>query len=142
MTLTETTVGPAKNSTQWLRQYVGRCIGLETLAWRVVSVLRCLPKRVLDDFLEDPRFRLAMDDYQPGRGRRVWIASPGAGNNGSRCVVLKARLGDCPEDFAHYVIAHELAHAYLRNGGWESITDPERAADSLAGTWGFSRPVT
>lgn len=142
MTSTESTVGHANNSTQRLRQYVGRSIGLPTLARRVVSVLQGLPKRVLDDFLEDSRFRLAMDDFAPETGRRVWIASPGAGKNGSRCVVLKARLGDCPEDFAHYVIAHELAHAYLRNGGWESITDPERAADSLAGTWGFSRPVT
>ena len=140
--MTESTVGHTKDSTQWLRQYVDRCIGLENLARRVVSVLQRLPKRVLDDFLKDRRFRLAMDDYEPERGRRVWIASPGAGKNGSRCVVLKATLADCPEDFAYYVIAHELAHAYLRNGGWHSITDPERAADSLAGTWGFRRPAT
>jgi Zn-dependent peptidase ImmA (M78 family) len=39
-----------------------------------------------------------------------------------------------------YVIAHELAHAHLRNGGrWEG-DDPERAADALAAEWGFTRP--
>lgn len=140
--MTDSKDGHTENSTQRLRQFVGRSIGLQTLAQRVVSVLRRLPKRVLDDFLDDPRFRLAMDDFAPETGRRVWIASPGAGTSGSRCVVLKATLADCPEEFAHYVIAHELAHAYLRNGGWNSITDPERAADSLAGAWGFCRPAT
>jgi hypothetical protein len=55
-------------------------------------------------------------------------------------VILKPRLADCPEDFAHYVIAHEMAHAYLRNGGWGTIEDPELAADTLAATWGFGRP--
>ena len=71
----------------------------------------------------------------------MWLTCPGTGGNGSRCVVLKRRLADCPEAFAHYVIAHELAHAYLRNGGWEEIDDPEAAADAVAASWGFPKPV-
>jgi len=56
-------------------------------------------------------------------------------------VVLKPRLSMCEEAFAHYVIAHEFAHAYLRNGPWGNIFDPEDAADALAASWGFPRPV-
>jgi hypothetical protein len=59
---------------------------------------------------------------------------------GSRSVVLRRRLAECAEDFAHYVIAHELAHAHLWNGGWGEISDPEDAADALAASWGFARP--
>jgi hypothetical protein len=51
------------------------------------------------------------------------------------------RLSVCEEAFAHYVIAHEFAHAYLRNGPWGNIFDPEDAADALAASWGFPRPV-
>jgi len=85
---------------------------------------------------------MTLDDFVPGKGRTVWMACPGPGGKGSRSVVLKPRLADCPEAFAHYVIAHELAHAYLHNGGWGEIDDPEAAADALAASWGFSKPVT
>ena len=85
---------------------------------------------------------MTLDDFVPGKGRTVWMACPGPGGNGSRSVVLKPRLADCPEAFAHYVIAHELAHAYLHNGGWGEIDDPEAAADAMAASWGFSKPVT
>ena len=70
------------------------------------------------------------------------MACPGPGGSGSRSVVLKPRLAVCPEAFAHSVIAHELAHAYLHNGGWGEIDDPEAAADAMAASWGFSKPVT
>ena len=85
---------------------------------------------------------MALDDFVPGKGRTVWMACPGPDGSGSRSVVLKPRLADCPEAFAHYVIAHELAHAYLHNGGWGEIDDPEAAADAMAASWGFSKPVT
>jgi hypothetical protein len=124
---------------QDLRQYVDRSVGPGALSMRVVAMMERLPEAVLFDFLKDPCFRLAVDDYVPGRGRSVWMACPMPGN-GSRCVILKPLLADCPEDFAHYVIAHELAHAYLRNGGWGVLDDPEIAADALATHWGFSRP--
>lgn len=114
--------------------------GFASLHDRLLVVLRALPPEVQIDLLEDPRFRIALDDFVPGEGRTVWLASPAPAGNGSRCVVLKPRLADCPERFAHYIIAHELAHAYLRNGGWNDIVDPEIAADTLASIWGFPNP--
>lgn len=123
-----------------LQRYIERSVGKDPLVPRIAAVLKRLPRAVLEDLLEDSRFRLRMDDFVPGAGRTVWMASPDAGGNGSRCVVLRPSLATCSEDFAHYVIAHELAHAYLRNGGGESIKDPEQAADALAGVWGFARP--
>jgi len=57
-----------------------------------------------------------------------------------RSVVLKRTLRYRPEEFVRYVIAHELAHAHLRNGGRSPGEDPEVAADSLAEAWGFPRP--
>lgn len=115
---------------------------LEPLRERVRVVLGALPREVRRDLLEDPRFRMTLDDLVPGEGRTVWLACPGPSGNGSRCVVLKPRLADCAKLFAHYVIAHELAHAYLHNGGWGEIDDPEAAADAVAANWGFPKPVT
>lgn len=100
-------------------------------------VLLDLPNEVCEDFLNDEFFEVALDDYVPGRGRVVWMAGPS-----SRSVVLKPTLNDCSEEFALYIIAHEFAHAYLRNGGWGEIADPEDAADALAAKWGFHRPDT
>ena len=100
-----------------------------------------MPQYVIRDLLEDTRFRIALDNFVPGQGRTVWLSCPAPGGRGSRCVVLKRRLGECPKAFAHYVIAHELAHAYLRNGPWGDIEDPEQAADALASSWGFLRPT-
>ena len=68
------------------------------------------------------------------------MPTPGPTGESSRCVVLRPKLADCSEAFAYYVIAHEFAHAYLRNGGWGNISDVEEAADALAASWGFRRP--
>jgi len=124
-----------------LSSQIERFIDHEPIRTRLVAVLGAIPQQVVQDLLEDPRFRIALDDFVPGQGRTVWLPCPAGGGRGSRCVVLKRRLGKCPEAFAHYVIAHELAHAYLRNGAWGDIADPEQAADALASNWGFSRPI-
>ena len=125
-----------------LREWVLPAVQHELLAERVSVVLCTLPDDVLDDLLGDPCFRIALDDFVPGQGRRVWMAGPGGCDwKGSRSVVLKLRLAECVESFAHYIIAHELAHAYLWNGGWGAITDREEAADALAASWGFHRPA-
>ncbi len=106
----------------------------------MLHVLQALPEIVQRDFLDDPRFRVELDNYVPGQGWTLWMAVPGPVGSGSRCVVLRPRLAESSEEFAHYVIAHEFAHAYLRNGGWGEITDVEEAADALAASWGFLRP--
>lgn len=97
-----------------------------------------LPLEHAEEFYSDTNFRLSLDDFQPGRGRMVHLPDPGPTGT-SRCVVLKPRLDRCSKEFACYIIAHELAHAKLNNGGWEEITDREEAADALAESWGFSR---
>src|SRR3990170_4105711 len=81
--------------------------------------------------------------YDPGRsgGTRVLIPCPQA-PRGSRLVTLASSLGTRARVFAHYVIAHELAHALLWNRGRHPAEDPEIAADSLAAEWGFPRPAT
>lgn len=104
-------------------------------------MLESLPAEVQQDFLGDERFQVTLDNYQPGVGWSFVMPAPGLGSNGSRCVILRAKLSDLNEAFALYVIAHEFAHAFLRNGGWKEITDIEEAADALAASWGFSRPA-
>ena len=107
---------------------------------RVLYVLHSLPSEVQRDFLEDPRFGVAIDNYEPGKGWSLWMPMPGFDGNSTRCVVLRPKLDAASESFANYVIAHEFAHAFLRNGGWGEITDVEDAADALADSWGYPRP--
>ncbi len=108
---------------------------------RVLSVLKALPVEVQDDFTGDPRFGVDIDNYEPGKGWTLFMPTPGPPGQGSRRVVLRPKLNTASEAFAKYIIAHEFAHAYLRNGGWGEITDVEEAADALAATWGFHKPT-
>lgn len=110
------------------------------LKQRLSWVLRALPEAVQHDFIEDETFRITLEDYTPGSGWKLFMACPPSGVMVSRCVVLRAKLNEASVDFTDYVIAHEFAHAFLRNGGWGEITDIEQAADALAASWGFVRP--
>jgi len=103
------------------------------------GVLTALPDAVLADLIDDPAFVLC--DYEPGPRvvAHIPVRSPGAKRPG-RSVVLKRTLRHRPEAFVRYVIAHELAHAHLRNAGRWPGDDPELAADALAAEWGFPRP--
>ena len=121
-------------------EYLRDFEGLPQLRARVLFVLQSIPDDVQQDFVSDPRFTVARDNYEKGKGSSVFMASPGTCSESSRSVVLRPRLNDCSADFAHYVIAHEFAHAFLHNGPWGDITDVEAAADALAATWGFRRP--
>ncbi len=107
---------------------------------RTIRVLEQLPKEIQLDFLSDHRFRITIDNYTPGQGWTLFMPTPGPIGFETRCVVLRLKLSTCDESFAFYVIAHEFAHAFLRNGPWGEITDIEHAADALAATWGFRRP--
>ena len=107
---------------------------------RVLFVLQALPDDVQRDFLDDPRFGTAIDNYEPGKGWTLFMPTPGPPGEGSRLVVLRPKLEVASEAFAKYIIAHEFAHAFLHNGGWREITDVEEAADALAASWGFHKP--
>ena len=113
----------------------------EPLRHRLVIVLKALPQEVQRDFVEDPRFRITKL-HRTAESSMTLLALPAADGRGSRCVVLKQRLAECSESFGLYVIAHELAHAFLHNGSWGEISDPEDAADALAESWGFPRPAS
>ena len=110
------------------------------LQLRIELVLRALPEPVQRDFIDDDSFRITIEDYTPGQGWKLFMACPSTTGMVTRCVVLRHKLNDMPTEFADYVIAHELAHAFLRNGGWGEIHDIEMAADALAASWGFVRP--
>lgn len=110
------------------------------LKQRILHVLDRLPKEVQQDFLGDTRFTVSLDNYVQGEGSTVFMAAPGSTGVSSRSVVLKPRLSECDEAFAHYVIAHEFAHAYLRNGPWGDISNTEDAANALAASWRFPLP--
>jgi hypothetical protein len=104
----------------------------------VAAVIETLPEHVREDLVGDPAF--SMSDYEPGTGVvHVPIGMPGKNRMG-RAVVLKRSLRRRPAAFIQYVIAHELAHAHLRNAGRWPGDDPEHAADALAAEWGFPRP--
>jgi len=104
----------------------------------VAAVFAKLPAGVLEDLISDPAFRLA--DYDPATIAHIHVAPPSRGLP-SRSVVLKRTLLRRSQEFARYIIAHELAHAHLRNRGRTEEEDPEHAADSLAAAWGFPRPA-
>jgi hypothetical protein len=102
-------------------------------------VLGCLPDEVLSDVMNEPG--VLFYDYDPGPGvvMQVPVRLPGRAG-ASRSIVLKRTLCHRPPSFARWLIAHELAHSYLRNGGRWPGDDPETAADALALQWGFPRP--
>ena len=123
-------------------QYVVSFAQYPCLQQRIRNVLLALPENVQRDFLDDSRFGVEIDNYEPGKGWSFFMPAPGPDGVAARRVVLRPKLDSASEEFATYVIAHEFAHAFLRNGGWGDITDGEEAADALAASWGFARPAT
>ena len=117
----------------------------ERLHLHTAEVVASLPSHVREDLMGDPAF--SMCDYEPGPGvifhvpmRFALQGGPGGPGGPGRAVVLKRTLRSRPETFVRWVIAHELAHAHLRNAGRWPGDDPEHAADALAEGWGFPRP--
>ena len=103
------------------------------------EVVASLPSHVREDLMADPAFVMCDYEPRPGAGYSVPVMLP-VQRRASRSVVLKRTLRLRPESFVRWVIAHELAHAHLRNGGRWDGDDPEHAADALAAGWGFPRP--
>src|SRR5689334_21425667 len=121
---------------QWLRSF-----RLDSfLHAHVAEVIGALPDDVRDDLMHDPSF--TMSDFEPGP-KVVRHTPVGVPRNGraARAVELKRTLRHRPVAFVQYVIAHEIAHAHLRNAGRFPGEDPEHAADALAADWGFPRPL-
>mgnify|MGYP003334707365 FL=1 len=56
---------------------------------RTLAVLSSLPAEVQQDFLNDPRFQITIDNYTPETGWTLWMPAPGPPGEGSRCVVLR-----------------------------------------------------
>jgi hypothetical protein len=102
-----------------------------------VEVVVALPHDVRIDLMHDESFRIS--DYEPRGQNHVHVGTPSL-NRPARAVSLKRSLREKPGDFIRYVIAHEFAHAFLRNQGRTPHEDPEIAADTLAADWGFPRP--
>ncbi len=105
----------------------------------VTVVVENLPEEVRADLMGDPGF--VVYDYEPGPGvvMQVPVKFVAAGRPG-RSIVIKRSIRWRPVEFVRWVIAHELAHVYLRHGGRGEESDPEAAADELAKEWGFGRP--
>ncbi len=106
----------------------------------VAVVFTNLPHDVRVDLMDDPGFVLWDYDPAPQSIMKVPVRFSAPGKPG-RSVVLKRTINRRPVPFARWVIAHELAHAYLRHGGRFPNEDPENAADSLAASWGFPKPA-
>jgi hypothetical protein len=105
----------------------------------VAEVFANLPDEVRTDLMDDPAFQVC--DYDPGPQVIMHIPVKFTGGTGpGRSIVLKRTIKRRPVPFVRWVIAHELAHAYLRHGGRFPNEDPEHAADSLAAIWGFPKP--
>jgi len=118
----------------WLRPFALD----EHLHAQAAEVLASLPADVRSDLMSDPAF--TMCDYEPGPDRVFHVPVRLSRRGAGRAVVLKRTLCRRPIEFVRWVIAHELAHAHLRNGGRWAGDDPERAADALAAGWGFPKP--
>jgi hypothetical protein len=119
----------------WLQTF---CLD-SALQSHTAHVLRQLPDDVRIDIMGEGG--VVFYDYDPGPGviMQVPVKIPGP-TGASRSIVLKRTLRNRAPNFVHWLIAHELAHAHLRNSGRWPGDDPEVAADSLAGQWGFPRP--
>jgi hypothetical protein len=123
-----------------IHDWLGRFGLHEFLRHEVAGVLGTLPGHVRADVVDDPAFTLFDYDPRPGLVTHVPVGLPRARGGSGRSVVLKRTLTRRPLPFVRWVIAHELAHAHLRNAGRFPGEDPEHAADALASEWGFPRP--
>lgn len=106
---------------------------------QALEVFIRLPDPVRSDLMDDPTFTLTHAQRESDGSVTVLVASPSK-NKRVRCVVLRRSLATRGTPFMSYIIAHELAHAFLNNEGRWPGEDPEHAADALAAAWGFPKP--
>lgn len=123
-----------------VEEFVATFVHDATLRTRILSVFSRLPEDLQREFMDDPAFAITIADRDRHRDTKLFLKAPQNGQ-GSRLIVLDSSLRHRSLAFALYVIAHEFAHAALRNRGRHPEEDPEYAADSLATLWGFTRPA-
>lgn len=116
--------------------FLSRCTLGDDLRLHVRHVMGAMPHAVIIDLVSDDGFVLLEAEH---RTSALMIPAPGK-RKPVRAVVLKRRMWRSDTHFVRWVIAHELAHAHLRNAGRHPGEDPEHAADALAAEWGFARP--
>ena len=124
-----------------VHDFIATLISDPVMRERVLHVFSALPESAQEEFMGDPGFVIGIYDTGHLGDSRLLIPCPQPAR-GSRLVALERSLTARSRAFAHYVIAHEFAHALLRNRGRHPGEDPEVAADSLAVAWGFPRPAT
>lgn len=124
---------PSEAIDLWLRDFPLD----EWIRNHVATVFQNLPEPVRADLMDDPSFVVC--DYEPGPDVVMHVPMRFNGKAG-RSIVLKRTIKRRPVPFVRWLIAHELAHAYLRHAGRFENEDPENAADALAAEWGFPRP--
>ena len=110
-----------------------------TIGAHVRAVIDALPEPVRRDLMTDPSFTICEYTPAPDGAATVPVGAPGA-QGSSRSVALKSTLAERPAPFVRWLVAHELAHAHLRNAGRFPEEDPEDAANALAAAWGFPYP--
>jgi Zn-dependent protease with chaperone function len=114
----------------------------------LAAVTARLPEDVYSELLDCPS--LIVDSSPDVLGRVVdyvaWDHDPprlvleGDGPRGQvlvSVVVLDRILAEMPVDLAAGIVAHELAHVYLKHTAWRSGDECEPEADALAASWGF-----
>src|SRR5271166_809730 len=103
-------------SAQTIDQWLGG-FGLDDwIRDHVAAVFENLPGDVRSDLMEDPAFLVC--DYEPAAAGMLQVPVRfSAGGKPGRSVVLKRTMKRRPTPFVRWVIAHELAHAFLRHGG-------------------------
>src|SRR3989304_7232383 len=123
-----------QDQVQGVPDFVAAFLTDETLKERVLHVFSALPEGAQKELMQDPGFSIGIYDTGRSGGARLLIPCPQPAR-GSRLVTLETSLSARSRAFAHYVIAHEFAHALLWNRGRHPGEDPEIAADSVAAEW-------
>ncbi|MBI3616538.1 MAG: ImmA/IrrE family metallo-endopeptidase [Candidatus Omnitrophica bacterium] len=76
-------------------------------------------------------------EFPPSLLRRMRWEKNGKGSSNSRFIALSSRLRREPEAVAKFVIAHEIAHVWLKHDPVVKTPEDERQADAQAAKWGF-----
>ena len=109
--------------------------GRNTIPNKVLKALSRLPKKV-QFYLYNKRALIVCMGEEYGVTQFIDIPKI----NKLPIIVLSQKLATMPEDVAIGIVAHEIAHAYIRDYGGYSDAN-EISADLLANEWGFGKEI-